>query len=73
MNNRRNRNYNNRHYECGNYDIFVREHRSNYDRHNYRNNDNYYNNNDEYSEGSHFFEIVGLIIGIAMLIACFNM
>ena len=66
MNNRRNRNYNDRHYECGDYDIFVREHRRNYDRHDYRNND------DECTEGSHFFEIVCLIIGVALLFISFG-
>ena len=65
MSNRENRGYNDRHYKCGDYDIFVREHRRSYDRHDYRNN--------ERTEGSRLFEIIGLIIGVAMLIASFNM
>lgn len=63
--NRRNRNYND--FECG---IFVREPRNN--NYSYRNNDYGYYNDYDNTSGSHFFEIIGLIVGVALLIVAFS-
>lgn len=64
MSNRKNRNYNDRHYEYGDYDIFVREHRRSYDRHDYH-------NNDKGTSGAPWIEIIGAIVGIALLLVSF--
>lgn len=64
MSNRRNRNYNDRHYECGDYDIFVREHRRSYDKYDYY-------NNDKGTRGAPLIEIIGAIVGVALLLVSF--
>ena len=55
------REYNDRRYECGDYDIFVRKHRRSYD----------YHNNDKSTSGAPWIEIIGAIVGIALLFASF--
>ena len=66
MNNRRNEYYNDRRYECGNYDIFVRERRGDYGRYDYH-------NYDKNTKKVSFVEIAGIIIGLALLFISFNM
>ena len=65
MNNRRYKNHNDRYYDCGNYDIFVRERRNDYDRYDCR-------NHDECARGASFLEVIALIIGFVLLFISFN-